>query len=338
VNLTEVKVEKRFLRYKKAISTSHGKIDERQVILVRVKNAEGNWGYGESSPLEGFSKETIEDVEEIIFEWSKSQNDDLLSQAPTAKSAIDCAVSDLKAQELGLPLHKFLNVESQTRLPVSQLILGETSREISLNARKATDVGYKTLKIKVGDKNLSNDLEKLKAVRETVGSEVAIRIDANGGWETNQAIEALGELDEIELEFVEEPTKGIDNLALIRKHVTQKIAIDESLLEIEDFETIATDQIADVVIIKPSAIGGISFASHVIKRMKNLNVEVVVTSLLDGAVGVAAAAHLASASELLNPAPGLATSSLLSDDLAEPLSLQNGQLILNDSPGLGVHP
>ena len=123
MNLTEVKVEKRFLRYKKAISTSHGKIDERQVILVRVKNAEGNWGYGESSPLEGFSKETIEDVEEIIFEWSKSQNDDLLSQAPTAKSAIDCAVSDLKAQELGPVSYTHLRAHETTLHLVCRLLL-----------------------------------------------------------------------------------------------------------------------------------------------------------------------------------------------------------------------
>ena len=60
--------------------------DERQVILLRVKNAEGIWGYGESSPLEGFTKETIEDVEKIILSGVKSQSDDLLSDAPAAKS------------------------------------------------------------------------------------------------------------------------------------------------------------------------------------------------------------------------------------------------------------
>ena len=338
MNFTEVKIERRFLRYKKAIYTSNGKITDREVILLRVKNKEGICGYGESSPLEGFTKETIEDVEKILFEWSKTHSDDLLSDAPVAKSAVDCAIADLKAKELGLPLHKFLNPESPTSFPVSHLLIGDTPKEISSNAQRAAGLGFQTLKIKVGNKNPDLDLEKLKAIRETVGQEIAIRIDANGGWEPNKAIEILSKLDNVNPEFIEEPTKGIENLAFVRQHVNQKIAIDESLLEIEDFGLIMSEQIADVVVIKPSAIGGISLALHLIEQIKNSDLEIVVTSLLDGAFGVAAAAHLTSACELFNPAPGLGTSPLLSDDLAKPPNIQKGHLFLNKSSGLGVNP
>ena len=149
MNFTEVKIERRFLRYKKAIYTSNGKITDREVILLRVKNKEGICGYGESSPLEGFTKETIEDVEKILFEWSKTHSDDLLSDAPAAKSAVDCAIADLKAKESGLPLHKFLNPESPTSFPVSHLLIGDTPKEISSNAQRAAGLGFQTLKIKV---------------------------------------------------------------------------------------------------------------------------------------------------------------------------------------------
>ena len=92
------------------------------------------------------------------------------------------------------------------------------------------------------------------------------------------------------------------------------------------------------MVIKPSAIGGITFASQLIRQAENLGLKVIITSLLDGAVGVAASAHLTSAFNLLSPAPGLGTSSLLLEDLAESIPINNGNMILCSSPGLGIQP
>ena len=336
MNIIEVNIEKHTLRYKKPISTSHGSITERSVILLGLKDEKGTWGYGESSPLKGFSNENISDVEKILAEWGKTKNEQLLTGSLTAKAAVDCAFLDLKAKNTGLPLHKFMNSKSLKEFPVSQLILGENPEELASNALKATEAGYKTLKIKVGTSSEEIDYERLKAVREIVGQEIAIRIDANGGWDTNQAINILGRLIPFAIEFVEEPTRGLDNLATVQKNVTQKIAIDESFQDVENIDQIKDDQIADILIVKPSAIGGIKFASQLIDRAKSLELEVVVTSLLDGAIGVAAAAHLTSAHNLLSPAPGLGTSALLSNDLAESIPIKNGNMVLDESSGLGI--
>ena len=336
MNISEVKIEKHTLRYKKPISTSHGIITDRSVILLGLKDKKGTWGYGESSPLKGFSSENTDDVENILTEWGKTKNERLLTGFPTAKAAVDCAFLDLKAKNNGLPLHKYMNSESLKEFPISQLILGETPKELVSNARRATEAGYKTLKIKVGTSSEEIDYERLKAVRETVGQEIAIRIDANGGWNTNQAIDILGRLIPFAIEFVEEPTRGLDNLATVQKNVVQKIAIDESLQDVDNIEKIKNAQIAKILIIKPSAIGGIKFASQLIDRAKSLELEVVVTSLLDGAIGVAAAAHLTSAYNLFDPAPGLGTSALLADDLAESIPVNNGNMVLEGSSGLGI--
>ena len=336
MNISEVSIEKHTLRYKKPISTSHGSITERSVILLGLKDEKGTWGYGESSPLKGFSNENINDVEKILAEWGRTKNEQSLTGSLTAKAAVDCAFLDLKAKNTGLPLHKFMNSKSLKEFPVSQLILGENPEELASNALKATEAGYKTLKIKVGTSSEEIDYKRLKAVRETVGQEIAIRIDANGGWDTNQAINILGRLIPFAIEFVEEPTRGLDNLATVQKNVTQKIAIDESFQDVENIDQIKDDQIADILIVKPSAIGGIKFASQLIDRAKSLELEVVVTSLLDGAIGVAAAAHLTSAHNLLNPSPGLGTSALLSNDLAESIPIKNGNMVLDESSGLGI--
>ena len=336
MNISEVKIEKHTLRYKKPISTSHGIITDRSVILLGLKDKKGTWGYGESSPLKGFSNENTDDVENILAEWGETKNKRLLTGSPAAKAAVDCAFLDLKAKNNGLPLHKYMNSESLKEFPISQLILGETPKELVSNARRATEAGYKTLKIKVGTSSEEIDYERLKAVRETVGQEIAIRIDANRGWNTNQAIDILGRLIPFAIEFVEEPTRGLDNLATVQKNVVQKIAIDESLQDVDNIEKIKSAQIAKILIIKPSAIGGIKFASQLIDRAKSLELEVVVTSLLDGAIGVAAAAHLTSAYNLFDPAPGLGTSALLADDLAESIPVNNGNMVLEESSGLGI--
>ena len=338
MKISEVRIEKHVLRYKDPILTSHGKITERPVILLSLKDENGNWGFGESSPLKGFTNEKIEDAEEVLSEWNKTRNDDLLTASLTAKAAVDCAFLDLNAKNSDLPLHELITAKSPKEFPVSKLILGETPQEVSSNAEKATDTGYETLKIKVGALDAKLDFERLKAVRETVDQKTKIRIDANGGWETNQAIDILGELAPFSIEFIEEPTKGLENLATVRKNVSQKIAIDESLQELENIELIATNEIADIMIVKPSAIGGINSASLLIHKAENLGLKVVITSLLDGAIGVAASAHLASAYNLLNPAPGLGTSSLLTKDLAKSIPINNGNMILGPSAGLGVKP
>jgi len=199
VNISEVRIEKHVLRCENPILTSHGEITERPVILLGLKDEQGCWGFGESSPLEGFSEENIYDVEEILSEWSKTKNEHFLAASLTAKAALDCAFLDLKAKNAGLPLHKFMNSDSPEEFSVSKLILGETPQQVASNAEKATDVGYRTLKIKVGALETKVDFERLKAVRETVGQKIEIRIDANGGWETNQAIDILGELSPFEI-------------------------------------------------------------------------------------------------------------------------------------------
>ena len=98
MNISEVKIEKHTLRYKKPISTSHGIITDRSVILLGLKDKKGTWGYGESSPLKGFSIENTDDVENILAEWGKTKNERLLTGFPTAKAAVDCAFLDLKAK------------------------------------------------------------------------------------------------------------------------------------------------------------------------------------------------------------------------------------------------
>ena len=89
MDISEARIEKHTLRYEKPILTSHGEITERPVILLGLKDEQGNWGFGESSPLAGFSRENIYDVEEILSEWKKTKNDHLLCLLYTSPSPRD---------------------------------------------------------------------------------------------------------------------------------------------------------------------------------------------------------------------------------------------------------
>lgn len=336
IEITKVRIEKHFLEYKQPIRTFHGEINKRSIVLLALQDQKGRWGYGEASPLKGFSRESTKDAESGLIKWSRSRNRQSLEGLPSAIAALDSAFLDLASQEAAVSLHEFLEPESSKIFPVAKLLTGNTGNEIELETLKALKAGFSTIKLKVGNKNPKLDLSRVKAARSIGGADLSIRLDANGAWEVNEAVDNLGQLSEMNLEFVEEPSKGLEKIAAVRSSTTVPIAVDESIGEIVNFKSFIDLKPADVVVIKPSSLGGLTNTSKLILEAKDSGLKVIVTSLLDGAIGVMAAAHLVSAHGLNEFAHGLATSSLLSVDIATQPIIKEGNFYLPDTPGLGI--
>jgi O-succinylbenzoate synthase len=188
--------------------------------------------------------------------------------------------------------------------------------------------GHLSLKVKVGALPITDDLERVAAVRQAVGPEPTIRLDANGAWSPEEAPGCLERLAAFEVEFIEEPVSGISSLADIMHVSPIPVAADESVRSPFDLDRLIATGAADLLVLKPSAIGGISVAAQWAARARSGGLGVVVTSLLESSVGIRAAAHLASAIGALDPAPGLATATLLEADLRAPLLPNAGLLNL----------
>jgi o-succinylbenzoate synthase len=182
--------------------------------------------------------------------------------------------------------------------------------------------GCRTVKVKVAERgqSLADDLDRVAAVRALVGPEVRIRVDANGGWDVDQAMTALTALAAYGLEYAEQPCPRVEDLAdlrrrLARAHLDVPVAADESIRKAEDPLRVAREAAADLVIVKVAPLGGVARALEVVEAC---GLPAVVSSALDTSVGIAAGVALAAALPALDHACGLGTVELLAADVARP--------------------
>lgn len=189
----------------------------------------------------------------------------------------------------------------------------------------------RTAKVKVAERGqtLADDLERVIEVRRVLGGEARIRVDANGAWSVDEALEALGALVPVGLEYAEQPCATVEELAalrlaLARAGVDVPIAADESIRRAEDPLRVARERAADLVVVKVAPLGGVRRALEIVA---DAGLPAVVSSALDTSVGIAGGVRLAAAMPQLDHDCGLGTATLLGADVvAEPLVPLAGSL------------
>jgi O-succinylbenzoate synthase len=194
--------------------------------------------------------------------------------------------------------------------------------------------GCRTAKVKVADHpgSLADDLARVEAVRDALGSAGAVRVDANGAWDVDTAVTAVRALDRAAggLEYVEQPCRTIDELAAVRRQVDVRVAADESIRRADDPLRVAVAGAADVAVLKCAPLGGVARALRVAQAA---GLPCVVSSALETSVGLAAEVALAAALPELGFACGLDTLALLDGDLvADPLRPVDGLLAVPGTP------
>ncbi|MBF6164653.1 o-succinylbenzoate synthase [Streptomyces gardneri] len=176
--------------------------------------------------------------------------------------------------------------------------------------------GCRTAKVKVADhpESLTEDLARVEAVRDALGSGGAIRVDANAVWDVDTAVRHIQRIDKAAggLEYVEQPCRTIEELAAVRRRVDVRIAADESIRRAEDPLRVAVAGAADIAVLKCTPLGGVRRALQVAEAA---GLPCVVSSALETSVGLAAQLALAGALPELDFACGLGTSSLLTGDV-----------------------
>jgi o-succinylbenzoate synthase len=188
--------------------------------------------------------------------------------------------------------------------------------------------GCRTAKVKVAEpgQTLADDQARLEAVRDALGPDGRIRIDANGAWSVDDAVAAIGVLDRAAggLEYVEQPSPSVEDLAAVRGRVAVPIAADESIRRAEDPDRVRDLAAADVAVLKVQPLGGVRACLRI---AEDIGLPVVVSSALETSVGIASGVALAAALPELPYACGLATVQLLTDDVAvSPLLPVDGAL------------
>jgi len=334
-------------------TTGRGTTTRRDSVLIGLRR-EGHTGWGEASPLPGWSNEDLPTVTAALtssgsltaadsaWESTRDWRHDLVS-LPAARAAVAGAALDVDARRRGLPLHRFLAdwhpdltassaIES---LAVNALVSATDPAEVARAVAAHVAAGLTTIKLKVGSGDPAADIERVAAARDA-GPDVALRIDANGAWDLDTALTVLAAVADHGVVLCEEPVRGIEEIAAVGRAVDVPVAVDESARSPADLELVAghADSIAAVVV-KPQAFGGPDLAIDAVAAARAAGLEVIVTSMIDSAVGIAHAAHVAAACGL-ESAHGLATAGMLEVDVAPGLQVIEGRIAMPTEIGLGI--
>lgn len=188
--------------------------------------------------------------------------------------------------------------------------------------------GCRTAKVKVAEpgQGIEDDLARVAAVREALGPGGLIRVDANGGWSVDDAVDAIARIERAAggLEYAEQPVASVEDLARVRRRVQVPVAADESIRRAEDPYRVRDLEAADIAVLKVQPLGGVRACLEIAER---IGLPVVVSSALETSVGIAAGVALAAALPDLPHACGLATVQLLTADVAlQPLLPVDGAL------------
>lgn len=187
--------------------------------------------------------------------------------------------------------------------------------------------GCGTAKVKVAERGqtLADDLARVEAVRDVLGSDGRVRVDANGGWSVDDAVAAIRALDAVgSLEYVEQPCASVEELAAVRRRVDVPVAADESIRRADDPYRVRDLEAADVAVLKVQPLGGVRAC---LRLADDIGLPVVVSSAVESSVGLAAGVALAAALPDLPYACGLGTTSLLAGDVTtSPLVPVDGAL------------
>lgn len=214
----------------------------------------------------------------------------------TIKSAFDMALYDIAAKNAGLPLYQYLN--GKPREIITDITLGIASpEEMAQKALKLKDGGAFALKVKLG-KNPPDDIARIKAIRQAVGFDIPIRIDANQGWSYEGAIEALQGLEPYKIQFCEQPMRTYNDhlLPALRTQTIVPIMGDESVYTHYDAERLCKNDACDFINIKFSKSSGINEALKIQAVAAEYAVPCMIGGMLESRLALAAKVHFAYAS------------------------------------------
>jgi O-succinylbenzoate synthase len=207
------------------------------------------------------------------------------------------------------------------RIPINATVPAIPALEVPKVLARFPDV--RTAKVKVAEpgQTLVDDVDRIEVVRALVPT---VRVDANGGWTVDEAVEAARALTASgPLEYIEQPCQTVEELAEVRRRVDVPIAADESIRKADDPLRVVRAGAADIAVLKVAPLGGVR---KLLEIAEQIDIPIVISSALDSAVGIATGLHAASALPNLDLACGLGTGALLMEDVAEPMVPVDGYL------------
>ncbi len=346
MQLEELEVIPYSLPFREPYVTARGELRERRLILVRIRG-EGLEGLGETAALSLRGGVSIDAIVNEIRErcwpalldggvepnriWSAIARCRNRGASAEALAAVDIAVHDLVGRASGKPVWRLLGASEATPVTCNATLPAANPAATRMLAEEWRAQGFRTFKLKVG---LAGDVTQVATVRQTLGAEIAIRVDANGAWSVPDATDRLRALAAHEIELAEQPVGTFEQMVELRRAVDVRLSADESLVSPFDARRARELRACEIAAVKIAKVGGLGAALEIAEVMPSY-----LSSALEGPVGITAAAHAVQALRGdgdAGVAHGLATERLFSSTVGRGAETSGDQLILDERPGLGV--
>jgi L-Ala-D/L-Glu epimerase len=352
-HIASIELYQLFIPLKEPFVISLGPIYNVQNVVVVIKTNDGCTGYGECSPymtINGESVDTCFIVGQYLAKILKSKNaidlqqctllmDSIIYGNTSIKSAFDMALHDIAAQHAGLPLYEFLGGKKNKTLATDMTVSIGAPDKMQADAIRFQQQGFPAIKVKLGQtKNL--DVLRIQAIREGVGNDIPLRIDANQGWQSaDYAIEVLQALAPFNIEHCEEPIPRWKFMDLHKVSAASPIPImaDESLGDHHDAERLIQLNACKMFNLKLGKSGGFYKGVQIVEMAAAAGIHMQVGGFMESRLGMTAAAHLALTNDHIEHCDFDTPLMFTEDPVIGGINyLDNGVIDVPDAPGLGA--
>ncbi len=324
-----------------------------ETLVVEIVDADGVRGFGEAPQVWRVTGESLAGAEacvlgplrDLVVGRSPDDLTELLRDVDAAvvgnfaaKNAVDVALHDLAARRFGVSLPRLLGTTTH-RVDTDVTVSAGSVDQLTTDAKSRIADGFGVLKLKLGT-DAATDVARVVAVREAVGPDVRIRVDANQGWTARQAVAVIRRLEDdgADLEFVEQPVPAydLDALARVTAAVDTPVMADESVFGVRDLAAMIERGAADLVNVKLAKCGGLAQARTMLDLAAAHGVGTIVGSMMEGPIGVGAAASLVASRPTTVTSDLDAAWWLSASPVVGGLVYDAGAVTLPAEPGLGV--
>jgi L-alanine-DL-glutamate epimerase-like enolase superfamily enzyme len=352
VTIDQIEIYASPIKLKEPFVISLGPLTHAENVVIVIHTKEGIVGFGECSPfltINGESMGTALVVAPLLAKTLKGNNaldiaacvaamDKIIYGNTSIKSAFDMALYDIAAQHAQLPLYDFLGGKKNKTIQTDYTIsLGPIEKMIA-DAQRIKDNGFQIIKIKLGGTK-EEDIQRVKNIRSTIGNNMLLRIDANQGWTSADALEILKAIAPYDIQHCEEPIPRWQYMKLpfLRQQSPIPIMADESCGDEHDAERLIELKACDSINVKLGKSSGIFKALKIIRLAEQAKLNLQIGGFLESRLAFTASAHLA-----------LCSDNMLYYDFDTPMMfeedpviggihyLKNGIVNVPDAPGLGA--
>lgn len=340
-------------------------------LVVRLETDEGTVGWGETpaiatwgGPHMEYYGETAKTARHIVTDYLFPQlegkspldigplhhaMDKAVKGHPYAKAALDIALHDLAGKKLGVPVSKLLGGQHRDRMPIAHSLgIMETDKAVS-EAVEAVEEGVKTIKVKAG-LDPERDVDLIRRLREALGPDVTIRVDANEGYDLpSEAARVIKEMNEYDIAYMEQPVSDVEDMAQVARDVSVPLMADEGAWTRQNILSLREHRAAELFALYVTKPGGLYRARQVGVVAEAAGMQCDIGGSIEMGIGNAANLHLGAAvpiAELASVTPvnrpaeayddQIASVYYEDDIVADPFGYEDGAVLVPEGPGLGI--